>query len=228
MIHQGWSLGGQLGIDIGRVLALDKKSKLRVIGVVMVDTLYPYWGPPNTLHAEFPAELVLGHCPPDMRQEILRCMQWSMMDSPEWVSKNWRAEGSNDQLQGIEAEEPPPAVLLYATKYIPVKGSDQGARAMTDYMRHARGGWNLFPHPNFIVAVWDLPTHHFALFEKHVVSSLLNPLRFSRHRLYSGITWMSGQIWLTFFCTITRASLLQQIKETSEKVMKACDLLAED
>lgn len=164
----GWSLGGQLGIDIGRVLALDKRSKLRVVGVVMIDTLYPYWGPPDTVHAEFPVEMVLGPCPPDMRQEILRCTQWSMVDSLEWVSKNWKS--NKDQLQGVEAQEPPPAVLLYATEYIPVNKSEQGARAMTDYLRHDRGGWNMFPHHDFIVAVWDLAAHHFALFEKHMVS----------------------------------------------------------
>ncbi|KAK0508709.1 hypothetical protein JMJ35_008985 [Cladonia borealis] len=178
----GWSLGGQLGIDIGRVLAQNSRSRIRVVGVVMIDTLYPYWGPPKTVHAEFPVDLVLGNCPPDMKEEILRCTQWSKQDSLEWVDRNWKDKG---EIEGIEAEEPPPAVLLYATKYIPVEKSRNGAVAMTDYLRHAKGGWDLFPH-QFISATWELPAHHFGLFDKTIV------------------------------------------KETSEKIRRACDLLAED
>ncbi|KAM7190947.1 Alpha/Beta hydrolase fold [Rhypophila sp. PSN 637] len=182
----GWSLGGQLGIDIGRVLALEKRAKLRVVGVVMIDTLYPYWGPPETVHAEIPVEMVLGPVAPDIREQILRIMEWTKADSLEWVVRNWKA--NKDALEGVEAQEPPPTVLLHATEYIPVVagGAKPGDCAMTDYLRHERGGWNLFPHDDFIVAVWDLPAHHFALFEK------------------------------------------ETIKETSEKVRKACDLLAED
>ena len=159
----------------------------------MIDTLYPYWGPPGTVYAEFPVDLVLGNCPPDMKEEILRCTQWSKLDSLEWVDKNWKED--KDKLEGIEAEEPPPAVLLYATKYIPVENSQNGAVAMTDYLRHAKGGWDLFPH-QFISAIWELPAHHFGLFDKNMVRGvvvLMMPdlflLRFRRskkHRRKSG------------------------------------------
>ncbi|KAI1773171.1 hypothetical protein F4818DRAFT_443528 [Hypoxylon cercidicola] len=179
----GWSLGGQLGLDIGRALAKDKRSRLRVAGVVMIDTLYPYWGPPGTVHADVPVDLILGSCPPDMKEEISRCMQWANEDCPDWVSRNWK---DNDQLDGIEAEEPPPTVFIHATKYIPRTKSETGAVTMFDHFRHAKNGWDLFPHQNFIVAFWEIPTHHFGLFEKGMV------------------------------------------KETSDKVIKACDLLAED
>ena len=195
----GWSLGGQLGIDIGRILAQNSKSRLRVIGVVMIDTLFPYWGPAETVHAEFPVDLVLGNCPPDMKEEILRCTQWSKQDTLEWVDRNWKGK---EGLEGIEAEEPPPAVLLYATKYIPVENSRNGAVAMTDYLRHAKGGWDLFPH-QFISATWELPAHHFGLFDKNVVSR-----------------WLPMLLYLLLNPS--------QVKETSEKIRRACDLLAED
>ena len=179
LTFEGWSLGGQLGIDIGRVLAQNSRSRIRVVGVVMIDTLYPYWGPPKTVHAEFPVDLVLGNCPPDMKEEILRCTQWSKQDSLEWVDRNWKDKGERE---GIEAEEPPPAVLLYANKYIPVKNSRNGAVAMTDYLRHARGGWDLFPH-QFISASWELPAHHFGLFDKNIVSRWLKMLLYSLLKL---------------------------------------------
>ena len=115
LTFEGWSLDGQLGINIGRLLAQNSKSRLRIVGVVMIDTLYPYWGPPETVHAEFPVDLVLGNCPPAMKREILRCTQGSKQDSLEWVDRNWK---DREDLQGIEAVEPPPAVLLYATKYM--------------------------------------------------------------------------------------------------------------
>jgi hypothetical protein len=145
---------------------MNPRSKLRVIGVLMVDTLYPWWGPPETIHAEFPAELVLGNCPPDMKEEIMRCLMWSKQDSLEWVDRNWKK--NKDMLQGIEAEPPPPAVLLHASKYIPVENSHNGAVAIMDYLRDEKGGWDLFPY-DFISVIWEIPTHHFGLFEKNIV-----------------------------------------------------------
>ncbi|KOS22577.1 Polyketide synthase PksR [Escovopsis weberi] len=168
----GWSLGGQLGIDIGRVLAQDKRSKLHVLGILMIDTLYPYWGPAGTVHADLPVDLLLGPCPPEMREQILRCTRWTMADSLEWVERNWAAR--RDALEGIEAMEPAPAVHLFATQYIPVTKGPEGAVAMTDYMRHDKGGWGMFPH-EFIVATWELNTHHFGLFEKDMVGHDWDP-----------------------------------------------------
>ena len=86
----------------------------------MADTLYPYWGPPEVIHAEFPVEFVLKGCPPDLKAQMLLCMQWSKEDSDEWVSRNWKTE-DNDELDGIEGIAPPPAVLLLANKYVPVQ-----------------------------------------------------------------------------------------------------------
>ncbi|KAF2730698.1 hypothetical protein EJ04DRAFT_444523 [Polyplosphaeria fusca] len=163
----GWSLGGQLGIDIGRVLAKDKRSRLRVSGVVMVDTLYPYWGPPETVHADLSADVVLGACPPDMREEMVRCMKWTKEDCHDWTLRNWKE--NKDQLDGIEAEEPPPTVFIHATEYIPLGDLETGAVAMFDQFRKAKNGWDFFPHQNFMVAVWEIPTHHFGLFEKGIV-----------------------------------------------------------
>ncbi|KAK1146385.1 hypothetical protein N8T08_003172 [Aspergillus melleus] len=120
----GWSLGGQFGIDIGRVLASNPRSRLSVVGVVMIDTLYPYWGPPETPHAEFPVDLVLRNCPEDLRAEMIRCMQWSKEDSDEWVRRNWKDNA--DELDELEAEEPPPGVLILAKGFVPVDPSNDG------------------------------------------------------------------------------------------------------
>ncbi|KAF2875794.1 Alpha/Beta hydrolase protein [Massariosphaeria phaeospora] len=184
IIVGGWSLGGQLAIDIARVLAQNSRSRLRVVGLVLVDTMYPYWGPPDTVHAEFPVDLVLKNCPPDIKENMIRCMQWSKQDSDEWVSRNWKTD-DNSGLDGIEAMVPPDAVLLHAQKYVPVADPQTASRCMVDYLRDDKVGWNHFPH-QFIAAVWEMPTHHFGLFEKTTV------------------------------------------RETTEKIRRACDLLAED
>jgi hypothetical protein len=147
----------------------------------MIDTLYPYWGPPETVHAEFPVDFVLKNCPPDLKADVLRCMKWSKEDSDEWVRRNWKSD--NNKLDNIEADEPPPAVLLHATKYVPIDKSRENAVVMVDYMRDAKVGWDLFPH-QFIAAVWEIPTHHFGLFEKdtvrHASLSFRLPLKSSR------------------------------------------------
>ena len=148
----------------------------------MIDTLYPYWGPPSTVHAEIPVELVLQGCPREMREEILRCTLWSKEDSAEWVRRNWKDTGEKKEGEGekggIEAEVPPPAVLLQATNYVPVKGGNEGEGgkvAMVDYLRHDKGGWELFPH-RFLAAVWGLQGHHFGLFDRDTVSTWLGLL----------------------------------------------------
>lgn len=197
----GWSLGGQLGLDIGRVLAKDKRSRLRVAGVVMIDTLYPYWGPAGTVHADLPLDVVLGPCPPDMKEDIIRCMKWTKEDSEHWATRNWKE--NKDQLDGIEAEEPPPTVFIHATEYIPVPNSETGAVAMFDQFLKARNGWDFFPHQDFMVAVWEIPTHHFGLFEK-------------------------GTVRRTLSNELSATDKISQAKETSDKLLKACDLLAED
>ena len=134
----------------------------------MIDTIYPYWGPPSTIHAEFPLDLVLKNCPPDLKECMVRCMQWSKLDSDGWVERNSK-EGER-QLRGLEAETPPPAVLIHAKSYVPVENSKSGEKCMVDAFRDEKLGWDLFPH-QFIAAVWDMQTHHFGLFDKDTVSA---------------------------------------------------------
>lgn len=162
-------MGGQLGIDIGRVLSQNPRSRLRVIGIVMIDTLFPYWGPPETPHAELSVDLVFKNCPPDMKAEMLRCMQYTKEDSDAWVLRNWKGGNADVELDGIEEIAPVAAVLLLGKKFVPVAGLQTGGRVMVDYMRDARLGWDLFPH-QFIAATWEIPAHHFGLFEKNMVS----------------------------------------------------------
>jgi hypothetical protein len=99
---------------------------------------------------------------------MLRCMKWSKEDSDAWVISNWKTD-DGAELQGVASIVPPPAVLLLASKYVPVENRNSDAKVMVDYLRHAKVGWDLFPH-QFIAAVWELPNHHFGLFEKSTVS----------------------------------------------------------
>ncbi|EMD97895.1 hypothetical protein COCC4DRAFT_200698 [Bipolaris maydis ATCC 48331] len=158
----GWSLGGQLGIDIGRVLARNRRSKLSVKGIVLIDTMYPYWGPPETVHADVSIDLVLKNIPSDLKESMLRCMDWSKEDCDEWVLRNWK--GDIDQLGEVESEEPAPAVLIHANKLI-VEETSAGVRCMVDQYKDQKNGWNFFPH-QFIAAIWETPVHHFGLFEE--------------------------------------------------------------
>ncbi|KAK4213196.1 Alpha/Beta hydrolase protein [Rhypophila decipiens] len=231
----GWSVGGQLALEVARVINSDdnpsaadrnkrRRPKIQVTGLVMIDTLYPYWGPPDTVHAEMPVDILVGSSAggdsdteAEARNKILRMMDWMNKDSLAWGLQNSK---SNLLLRPDKADEdqqqPPPAVLLYATKYIPIasvsvsgnssttnaddicssrleENSGRPPRVMTDFLRHDRTlGWDsLFAcgggaGHGFIVANWQVDGHHFELFQKHL------------------------------------------IKDTSDKVRKACDLLAED
>ncbi|KAM7211383.1 Alpha/Beta hydrolase protein [Rhypophila decipiens] len=202
-----WSAGGQLALEVARVINSDDTSvadrnnksrpKIQVTGLVMIDTLYPYWGPPDTVHAEMPVDILVGSAgggsdtEAEARSKILRMMDWMNKDSLAWGLQNSRSslylrpdKAEKDQVE--DQEQPPPAVLLYATKYIPIA-------VMTDFLRHDRTlGWDSMfaggkgAGHGFIVANWQVDGHHFELFQKHL------------------------------------------IKETSDKVRRAGDLLAED
>ena len=78
--------------------------------------------------------------------------------------RNWIE--NKDQLDGIEAKEPPPIVFIHAIRYIPVTNLETGAVTIFNHFRKAKNGWDFFPHQNFIVAVFEISTHHFGVFEK--------------------------------------------------------------
>lgn len=146
---------------------------MQVVGLVLIDTLYPYWGPEGTSHADIPVDVLLGPCPPDMKDQILRCAEWSRLDCNEWVARNWK--GNEDSLEGVEALEPPPAVRIHATKYVPVIENERGDIAMFDYSRETNGGWgDFFPH-EFIVATLELDAHHFEILSPKNVSLKIGP-----------------------------------------------------
>jgi hypothetical protein len=131
----------------------------------MIDTMFPYWGPPSTVHASVSVDTVLKDCPPDLKESILRCMRWSKEDCDEWVLRNWK--GDIDQLGEVESQEPAPAVLLHANKFL-VEDNSEGTRCMVDQYRDQKNGWGFFPH-RFIAAIWNISVHHFELFEEKSV-----------------------------------------------------------
>jgi len=136
----------------------------------MIDTPYPYFGPAETNYAEFSVDLVLAKCPRDMREAVLRCMLWSTQDSVEWVARN--SEQRDTDEGGIEADEPPPALLVWGKGYVPVTEHGKGEMnvAVCDFLRERKGGWDeRFPH-RFISAVWEVGAHHFGFFEGAKVS----------------------------------------------------------
>lgn len=161
----GFSYGGILAMDVARTLACVPRSRLEVIGLVMVDTPFPYFGPPESRYAALSVDMVLAGCPKEMREYVLRCTLWSTQDSAEWAARNSK---QTDITQGqIEAEEPPPAVLIWGKEHVRVVeiGSSGGDVAMCDVLRRCKGGWDeRFPHP-FISAVWEIGAHHFAFFD---------------------------------------------------------------
>jgi hypothetical protein len=71
-----------------------------------------------------------------MQEEMVRCMQWTMEDCLDWVSRNWKED--KDHFGEIEAAEPPPTVFIHATKHIPVTNPETGVVAMFDYFRDAK------------------------------------------------------------------------------------------
>lgn len=162
----GWSLGGHLSLEVARQLA--EESRVRVIGILMVDTVYPVR----------PSDSSVTIAPPDMSEEgktpnqILsqRAMFEARRMIMSWQAPTW--EGASSPR--------PPVVLLRAKKAVPVEGEGVG---IADVYRSDRNlGWNRYEE-GFIEHIIDVEGHHFDLFAFENITGITAAIRKGLQRL---------------------------------------------
>ena len=158
----GWSFGGLLALEVAKALADD--PGVRVIGMVMVDSIYPSvkataapTPPPGSEKKEKTRNQVLTEQSMESARGMVK--RWTM---PVWGPKTQR----------------PRAVLLRAKGFIPVASGTPDNISPLDYDRRLGGklGWDQYDVDMFETII-DLEGHHFELFSEEHFNGTTEALR---------------------------------------------------
>ncbi|KAK8075669.1 polyketide synthase [Apiospora hydei] len=143
----GWSMGGLLSLEVAKVLTGD--SDVRVVGVLMVDSMYTV--DPPSVRLESWDSLDLGHSKNEFLS--LQAMKEAVRVIHEWKPPVW---------SGQQAELRPRISLVRALDAIPTSNSDRIHFA--DVYRHDRAlGWDRYEKDMF-AEVLEVRGDHFEMF----------------------------------------------------------------
>jgi pimeloyl-ACP methyl ester carboxylesterase len=162
VILGGWSLGGLVALELARLLESteDPTLGLRVVGIVMVDSVCPVvgegWKPPAPFvpHAVQWSEFTQM----ETREKVTRCFEEARRMVDEWTLPVW--EGG-DGSKGSVGSRPPPVVLLRAMEAVPVEG--EGMTKVDAHRSDRQLGWGKY-RKDLVTKVIDIPGHHFNIF----------------------------------------------------------------
>lgn len=157
----GWSLGGLLSLEVARELEDD--YGVRVAGIVMVDSIYPF----------MPSVVTTAIAPPDTseknktRNQILsqRAMNQAREMVHTWKLPVW---------EGWDAGRRPRTIMLRAKAYIPTEG--EGISKLDLYREDKNLGWDQYDKTMFH-KVLDIEGHHFDLFDEERISETSTAIR---------------------------------------------------
>ncbi|KAK3903404.1 Alpha/Beta hydrolase protein [Staphylotrichum tortipilum] len=154
IILGGWSQGGVVSLELAKQLADDevcKSGRLRVIGLVMVDSVCPLRGdvprPPVVKHAMQWA----AHTREETKARVLKCFENAVNMADNWTPLEW--EGSELAV--------PPVVLLRAGESVPVVAA--GIAKVDIHREEKHLGWDVYKK-DLITKVIPIPGHHYNLF----------------------------------------------------------------
>ncbi|KAH8909155.1 alpha/beta-hydrolase [Coniochaeta sp. PMI_546] len=179
IILGGWSLGGLLSLQVARLLAEDKS--LRVLGIIMIDSIYPRapsfqkLGKRIVQHAVEWSESTKK----ETREAVQRCFDEAGRMVREWQLPKWEAREDGDEayepvMPGKDLR-PPPVWLLRAREPVPVL--EEGGISRVDTYRNERYlGWDQYKE-GFVVKVEDIPGHHFNIFNFDHIDAVTEKLR---------------------------------------------------
>ncbi|KAL2851010.1 Alpha/Beta hydrolase protein [Aspergillus pseudoustus] len=188
----GWSLGGLTALEIARILA-GAANGLRVRGLILIDSPLPEeWAnhrdrfvnadvsvtETTSAKTKQAVDWRMDEC--DRLLDGWRAPRWQQTDQARAEPTPLRHQRAHGPLQhhmrrrALPPPElplpgsPPPAVLLRATERVPVPaGSKPGSLVDVDLDRDSTLlGWDRLEYP-LLHAVYDIPGHHFDIFEGH-------------------------------------------------------------
>lgn len=167
VILGGWSLGGLLSLEISRLLADD--AKIKVIGIIMIDSVYPKSPQYQTEMPRIAQRVVQWSesTRQETREAVDRCFEEAGRMVREWTLPVWDPTGQKGREKtSSKALLPPPVILLRAKELVPVVS--EGVSRVDGYRQDRYLGWEHY-RTDLIVRVDDIPGHHFNIFsDPHV------------------------------------------------------------
>lgn len=182
VILGGWSLGGCVSLAVAKVLARDER--VRVVGIVMIDSVYPR--APEVLEGEVPrvAERVMNwseSTKQETKEAVLRCFDEAYRMVREWTLPVWGDQDPDggevvvsEKPSSVDGTRPPPVWLLRAEENVPVV--TEGVARVDLYRRDRYLGWRNY-REDLIVEVVDIPGHHFSIFAFEHLDAVTEKLR---------------------------------------------------
>jgi thioesterase domain-containing protein len=161
----GWSFGGLLSLEIAHVLAHD--PDLHVIGIIMIDSVNPK-APHNGNHSITKYELSFNdRTPPETKRLVAQSVAHLRDIIDAWQLPSWQVDETS-----TDVEKVPPTIVLRARQYVFDKNRNKDSATAIydiDIARHeARLGWDYY-NPSFINQVFDIPGHHYSIFDNDKV-----------------------------------------------------------
>jgi len=152
----GWSLGGLISLAIAE---LARGTDLKVVGIVMVDSVCPIGADPEKMRKAVRHGVAWGESTrEDTKEKVLRCFSEAFRMVNEWELPEW-----GDDRWGAK---PPPVVLLRAKEWVPVPEEAEGGGAVSRVDLHRNDrllGWGGY-RKDLVRKVVDIPGHHFNIF----------------------------------------------------------------
>ncbi|KAF5025104.1 hypothetical protein F66182_2805 [Fusarium sp. NRRL 66182] len=161
IILGGWSMGGHLSLEMAKQLG-DGDSNIDVIGILMVDTVYPIRHPsgdrliPSKVSEEEKTknQILADRAMADARRMI-----------QAWTPPVW----------GQDSRAPRPrVVLLRAKQAVPMNGNETNFVDMSRGERHL--GWDTYDKDLFAEVV-DIEGHHFEVFAFEYIGGISETIK---------------------------------------------------
>ncbi|OAX81539.1 hypothetical protein ACJ72_04118 [Emergomyces africanus] len=187
----GWSLGGLLSLEVANILL--KISAVCIVGMVMVDSIYPLAFSQAKSNVIGPQPVFSKDTRPETRRLVSQCMKLAQYMADNWIPPVWhgcrdlgltlrRAElekelSLNDPKTPTEPKTNllsiPKTILLRCDDYVPVSRPDiPDAVCRVDIVRELPAlGWEKYPN-HFTPTVLNIPGHHFNVFTDEYIDEV--------------------------------------------------------
>lgn len=159
----GWSLGGMLSLEVAK--ALEDVGDVRVVGILMIDSVYPDWPA-----SERSSEITKPERP---RTRIHRLCQQNMAVAREML-RSWEVPRFSTQR--------PHALLLRATGRVPMGDPDATASPLDARRDEDMLGWDRHDR-NMFRETLPIDGHHFDLFLEERIDATTRVLRLALDKL---------------------------------------------
>ncbi len=162
VILGGWSLGGLIALEVARLMAEDKEGALKLVGIVMVDSVCPTIldtlnGSKGKVKVAQHAVQWTEHTRQETKDKVMWCFAEAMRMLGEWKMPVWKGEGTL-----VDGAPPPPrVVLLRAKDAAPVV--EEGVARVDVHREDPLLGWGGY-QKDLITKVVDIPGHHYNIF----------------------------------------------------------------